>query len=114
MLFTMLFFRHGYVLQPEILTCLNHYKKQAQRQSTLTHGADYDGHSTFKLHFANAMSTFAQVTTQKGEFDAASFVSIRTSLLSELLGKCLEIAANDFEISQMCYQSVFNSDYYWE
>ena len=63
------------------------------------------------------MSTFAQVTTQKGEFDAASFVSIRTSLLSELqeaLGKCLEIAANDFEISQMCYQSVFNSDYYWE
>ena len=34
--------------------------------------------------------------------------------LSDALKSCLDIAAGDESLTQMCYESVFSADYFWD
>ena len=34
--------------------------------------------------------------------------------IAKAVPSCMELAAQDSEIQELCLQSVFNSDYFWE
>ena len=77
---------------------------------------DYDDHNSFSEHYANALSTFKQVSTIDGVLYKISLKLSTISELGDVLQKCLTLAGNgkaDYAFQEMCYQQVFNDDYFW-
>ena len=57
-------------------------------------------HRSFTEHYANAISSIVHMTTKKE--------------LATGLQYCLELARDNETLMQMCYESVFSADYFWE
>ena len=84
----------------------------------ITLAENTEQHKTFGEHYAHGVSVVKQVLTQQGKSPAIIPLYALTLIpeLKQAFRDCKTVAdiVTDYDIQLMCYQTIFNADYFWD